>query len=149
MHNICQKRTMERFKTDVDCFVCALYLSMGGSNQRGIDVDVSMILKGWNGSGVTHSCFGGGVTSGGCWVHLRPAAAGPSRTSETEFTKTCEAERRKSIRPPGDRGPTRIGQNNGNGDPGYLPLGGPGHPLPDPDQRPSSARHAGGLQTGP
>lgn len=85
---------MERFKIDMACFVCALYLSMSGSNLRGVYIDMSKILKGRNGSGVPHSCFGGGMTSGGCWAHLRPAAAGPSRTSETEFTKTCETERR-------------------------------------------------------
>lgn len=40
------------------------------------------------------------------------------------------------------------GQHDG-GDPGHLPPGGPGDPLPDPDQRAPTERHPSGLQTGP
>lgn len=45
-------------------------------------------------------------------------------------------------------GPLHGGQDGG-GDPGHLPPGGPGDPLPDPDQRARATRHPGGLQTGP
>lgn len=41
------------------------------------------------------------------------------------------------------------GGQHGGRDPGHLPPGGPGDPLPDPDQCAPAARHAGGFQTGP
>lgn len=43
---------------------------------------------------------------------------------------------------------SRSGSHGGR-DPGHLPPGGPGDPLPNPDQRVPAARHPGGLQAGP
>lgn len=46
-------------------------------------------------------------------------------------------------------GPSRAPRvQDGGGNPGHLPPGGPGDTLPDPDRRARAARHPVGLQAG-
>lgn len=78
------------------------------------------------------------------WIR-RPARTGTDRQTDRQLSLAQHPPVSLSSGRVGV--PVRSGQHGG-GDPGHLPPGGPGDPVPDPDQRARAARHPGGLQTG-